>query len=123
VLVLVVAVVEVAVGAVVLLFVVVSVLFVLISVSFMVVSVLLVLISVSFVVFSIMSEVVSVTVKLYGYKSSTFLTDSLRETVKNCRCPKSQQVQSVECSNVAAVCCCAGLMIERTQRAALERRG
>jgi hypothetical protein len=109
VLVLVVAVVEVAVGAVVLLFVVVSV--------------LLVLISVSFVVFSIMSEVVSVTVKLYGYKSSTFLTDSLRETVKNCRCPKSQQVQSVECSNVAAVCCCAGLMIERTQRAALERRG
>jgi hypothetical protein len=29
----------------------------------------------------------------------------------------------VECSNVAAVCCCAGLMIKRTQRAALERRG
>jgi hypothetical protein len=39
---------------------------------------------------------------------------------QNRRCPKSQQVQSVECSNVAALCCCAGLMIERTQRAALE---
>jgi hypothetical protein len=41
---------------------------------------------------------------------------------KNRRCPKPQQVQSVECSNVAAVYCCAGLMNERTQRAALERR-
>jgi hypothetical protein len=40
---------------------------------------------------------------------------------KNRRCPKSQQVQSVECSNVAAVH--AALMIERTQRPALESVG
>jgi hypothetical protein len=36
---------------------------------------------------------------------------------------ESQQVQSGECSNVAAVCCCAGIMIERTQHAVLERHG